>query len=134
MKGRFGSVFAVGAVGITAGLYVALRPIFTDRFDTGAAGSLFYGLLVSFGAVATSFLLLRRAIVASHRSFQLAFFGGLLGRLVLFGVAVGGAFLSARLDGRAVAAAILAGFLPLTALEVFCLVRGMPRRDLAETK
>ncbi|MFH1277095.1 MAG: hypothetical protein ABIK65_01785 [Candidatus Eisenbacteria bacterium] len=116
--------FAAASLAITALLFAGLRPLFAGRFGTNPGGSVAYGLLVALVAVLLSYGLLRRSVGASHQTFQLVFFGGILGRFAVFGGAVGAAFLIEGLDGRVAALAILAGFLPLSALEVFCVVRG----------
>lgn len=116
--------FAAASLVITALLYAGLRPLFAGRLGAGSGSTLAYGLGVALVAVLVSYGLLRRAVGASHQVFQLVFFGGILGRFALFGAAVGVAFLIDGVDGRAAAAAILAGFIPLSALEVFCIVRG----------
>ncbi|MFH1682102.1 MAG: hypothetical protein ABIH26_15845 [Candidatus Eisenbacteria bacterium] len=121
-------VFVIGSVVISGLLFLLLRPFFRASYGTEAAASLAYGIAVCLVAVGASFFLLLRAITASHRSFQIVFLGGILGRLVLFGGAVGAAFGLSGLNGRGAALAIVSAFVPLTALELFCIVRGRASR------
>ncbi len=117
-------IFAVGSVAVTALLAVALRPLFAARFGENTGVSLIYGLLVCLSVIGASYFLLRRAITGSARTFQLVFFGGIVGRFLLFGAATAIAFALPGLNGRASLVAILAGFLPITVIEVVCAVRG----------
>jgi hypothetical protein len=121
---RHDRIFTFGSIAISGALYAALRPVFAGSFGPPAAGSLVYGLAVALAVVAASFVLMRRAILSSNRFFQIAFVGGVLGRLALFGIAIGVAFAVSGLDGIGAAVAIAAGFVPLTVLEVFCVVQG----------
>jgi hypothetical protein len=115
-------VFAVASVAIAALLFAGFRPVFAGRFENGAP-SLAYGLVVSLVVVASSYFLLRRSMAASDRSFQLAFFGGILGRLAAFAAAVAVAFGVSGLSGRASALAMVTGFIPLSALEIVCVLK-----------
>lgn len=117
-------VFTVGSVAVTALLGAALRPLFAARFGENTGASLVYGLLVCLPVIGASYFLLRRAITGPALTFQLVFFGGIVGRFLLFGAATAIAFAIPGLNGQAAMVAILAGFLPLTALEIFCAVRG----------
>jgi len=125
--------FAIGSVVIAALLFFGLRPVFQGWFGGGVERTLAWGLLVSLVVIGTSYLVLRRSIAASHKQFQLVFFGGIAGRFLLFAVAVAIAFMKESLDGRAMTIALLGGFLPLTALEVYCVVRGADRRTREAT-
>lgn len=127
-------IFAFGAPALSALLFVGIRPVFDGWFGPGASGSLAFGIFAGLAVVAVSYVLLRRALGASHRSFQLVFFGGTVGRLFIFAAAVAVAFVTPGLDGRAVAVALLMAFLPLTVLEVVCVVRGHAERRRAGEK
>jgi len=116
-------VFLIGSVGASVVLFVLLRPQFLARAGQGSTASLLYGLIACLLVLVASFFLLRRAIRLSDRSFLVAFLGGIVGRFFLFAAAVAVAFLLPGLDGRAVAVAILVAFVPLTALEVVCVIR-----------
>jgi len=121
---RHGRLFAVGSVAIGAALFAALSGPFKGWFGPSAEASLAYGIAVCLGVVAVSFLLLRRALASSSRFFQIAFVGGILGRLFLFAIAIGIAFVVSGLDGRSAAVALAAAFFPLTALELYCVLAG----------
>jgi hypothetical protein len=121
-------IFLIGSLGLVVLLFAGLRPLFLANFEPGAVGSLFYGLAACFLVVTGSYFLLRRAVDASNQSFLAAFVGGILGRLFLFAAVVAIAFVADGLNGRAAAVAILAGFLPLTALEVWCVLREAGRK------
>jgi hypothetical protein len=125
---RHERLFAIGSVVICVALYAGLRPFFEGALGGAASGTLIYGLLVSFAVVAASFVLMRRALRSSNRFFQIAFVGGFLGRLLLLGVAIAIAFLVSGLNGPGAAIAMVAAFLPLMALEVYCVVRGRASR------
>ena len=115
--------FLIGSVCITLLLYFGLRPLFISRFPRGAEESMAYGLVVCFVGIAGSYFLLRRALTGTNIQFMAVFVGGILGRLFLFAAAIATAFVVPALDGRSVAIAILAAFFPLTALEVYSVVR-----------
>ncbi len=127
-------VFVIGSVAISAIVFLSLRPLFRASFGAEASATLAYGIAVSLAAVAASFFLLMRALPASHRSFQIVFLGGILGRFVLFGGAVGAAFALSGLNGRGAALAIVSVFVPLTALELLCIVRGRAGRGASRLK
>ena len=116
-------IFLIGSVCVTLLLFVGLRPLFVSRFVGGAEGSLVYGLTVCFLGVVGSYFLLQRALAGTNHMFMAAFVGGILGRLFLFAAAIAIAFAVPALDGRSAAIAILAAFFPLTALEVYSVVR-----------
>jgi len=122
------AIFLIGSLVLAALLFLGLRPLFLAHFAPGAVGSLLYGLGACLLVVTGSYLLLRRAVAADQRAFMIAFFGGILGRLFLFAGFVAIAFAAEGLNGRAVAVAILAGFLPMTALEIGCVLREGSRR------
>jgi hypothetical protein len=115
-------IFVAGSIAIGAALIGALRPVFAARFGQEALPSLAYGVISCALVIGASFFVLRRAMTASNRSFQIAFLGGILGRLLLFAAAVAVAFAVAGLNGRAAAIALAAAFAPLTALEIACVV------------
>ena len=116
-------LFLIGATAASAALFAALRPLFAGRVAPGPDATLLFGLAVCLGAVIASYFILRRALAGTAKTFLAAFVGGIAGRFLLFAAAIAFAFLHPALDGRGTAVAILAAFVPLTAIEVYSVVR-----------
>ncbi|MBN1827181.1 MAG: hypothetical protein JW958_13065 [Candidatus Eisenbacteria bacterium] len=116
-------LFLIGTIAAAAALFAVLRPLFAARIAPGPNATLLFGLAVCLAGVIGSYFMMRRALAGTAKNFLAGFVGGIAARFLLFAAAIAFAFAHPALDGRGTAVAILAAFLPLTAIEVYSVVR-----------
>lgn len=123
--------FLLGTALIAAALFPALDAL-APRFspEPHRAGVAF-GLLVSLANVVGSFFLMAWGARRGDRAFFGAFVVGMLGRFLTIGAAAWVAYAVPSLGLRVTLITLVAAFFPLTAYEVYCLVRRLDGASLA---
>lgn len=122
--------FLIGTIAIGTALYVVLSIAFARYLREPVGGGLVFGLAVSASAMIGSYFLMMWGGRRGDRQFLEAFVGGMLGRLLLFGLALLAAYAIPEIGFRSTLYTLLVAFFPLAGFEVFCVVRDL---DAART-
>jgi len=119
--------FLIGTLAIGAALYAVLSIAFARYLGEAIGGGLLFGLAVSAANVIGSYFLMMWGGRRGDRQFLEAFVGGMLGRLLVFGLALLAAYAIPEIGFHATLYTLLVAFFPLAGFEVYCVVRDLDK-------